>query len=496
MAQQPKADADHEEILERRVTAAIGPEGTLEALAQALTTGEMTSRELVEGCLAQIADPHGEGERTFVSLNADIALAAADYHDRARAEGQAASRFAGIPISIKDNMDVAGEITTAGSQLLKAGPSAVTDAPLVTRLRAAGFIPLGRTAMTEFAFSGLGLNPHYGTPLNRYGREKKHIPGGSSAGAAVSVTDGMAAAAIGTDTGGSCRIPAAFCGLVGFKPSGHRIPMQGVYPLSTTLDRVGSLGKSTSCCSILDAVMAGESLTPLPRRNLAGLRGAAIANYVRDDMSRELSMVYDAALERLAAAGVRIEPVSLGQLEDIPVLNAKGGFPAPELYARLRATLATESHLFDPRVLRRIQRGMTQDAADYIDLHVLRQELIRRTDTQLGGFDFAIMPTTPIVAPQLDELADDDAFDRINLLALRNPTIANLLDRPAISLPCGFSGTGLPFAISLMGHRGADRDLLTIAAAVEHGLSVCGDNAPIPQRRHHADETTDTPEVA
>ena len=200
------------------------------------------SRDLVEQCLAHIDDKAGEGGRTFLKVHREKALAAADFHDRLRAFGTAPFAFPGIPVSIKDLFDIAGEVTSAGSVALGNAPPAREDAPAVARLRAAGFIPIGRTNMTEFAFSGLGINRHYGTPLSPHDRSSARIPGGSSSGAAVSISDGMALGALGTDTGGSCRIPAAFCGIVGFKPTASRVPTQGAFPLSASLDSVGPLG--------------------------------------------------------------------------------------------------------------------------------------------------------------------------------------------------------------------------------------------------------------
>src|SRR5947209_7127231 len=215
--------------------------------AAALNTGAK-SRGLTEECLARIENKAGEGQRTFLKVHAEAALAAADFHDRMRASGAAVSRFAGIPISIKDLFDIAGDVTTAGTMVLRDAAPAAADAPAVARLRAAGFVAIGRTNMTEFAFSGIGINPHYGTPLSPYDRKARRIPGGSSSGAAVSVSDGMAIGAIGTDTGGSCRIPAALCGVVGFKPTAARVPKQGAFPLSITLDSIGPVAASVACC--------------------------------------------------------------------------------------------------------------------------------------------------------------------------------------------------------------------------------------------------------
>src|SRR6266478_4603887 len=229
---------------------------TLPTLAADLAAGRTTSRELVETALARIADPEGEGRRVFVKVYDAAARAAADAQDRLRKAGYVASPLAGIRVSIKDLFDVAGEVTLAGSKALDNMPPATADAPIVARLKAAGAVIIGRTNMTEFAFSGVGINPHYGTPGNPYDRSL--IPGGSSAGAPISVADGMAAVAIGTDTGGSVRIPAALCGLVGFKPTQYRVPRDGATPLSATLDSIGPIGVSVACCALTDAVMAGE----------------------------------------------------------------------------------------------------------------------------------------------------------------------------------------------------------------------------------------------
>src|SRR5215469_9067384 len=229
---------------------------TLRDLAAELAAGRTTSRALTEAALARIADPGGEGRRSFTRVYETAALATADAQDRLRGAGILLSPLAGLPVSVKDLFDVAGEATTAGSVALKDAPPAVADAPIVRRLRAAGAVIVGKTNMTEFAYSGVGINPHYGTPGNPYDRAR--VPGGSSSGAAVSVVDGCAAVAIGTDTGGSVRIPAALCGLVGFKPTQRRVPRDGAVPLSTTLDSIGPLARSVEDCAIVDAILAGE----------------------------------------------------------------------------------------------------------------------------------------------------------------------------------------------------------------------------------------------
>src|SRR5712672_2988553 len=268
---------------------------TLKQIAMRLETAE-TSRALVDQCLERIKDAAGEGPRTFLKVYGEDARMAADAYDALRRHGAAPSLFAGIPISVKDLFDVAGDVTTAGSIALRHAPPATRDATAITRLRAAGFIPIGRTNMTEFAFSGLGINPHYDTPRNPYDRKAGRIPGGSSSGAAVSVTDGMALGALGTDTGGSCRIPAALCGIVGFKPTAHRVPTQGAFPLSTSLDSIGPLAATVECCAVLDAVLAGAprvDLSPLP---LDGLRIAVPQTMVLDNLEPAVARAFEAAL--------------------------------------------------------------------------------------------------------------------------------------------------------------------------------------------------------
>ncbi|HWK75146.1 MAG TPA: amidase [Povalibacter sp.] len=438
---------------------------TLLQLAADLAAGRTHSRTLVDECLARIADTAGEGPRVFTKVEPEKAIAAAEYHDRMRHSGAAASPFAGIPISIKDLFDVCGEVTTAGSTVLRDSAPASQDAISVARLRAVGFIPIGRTNMTEFAFSGLGLNPHYGTPLNPYDRGAARIPGGSSSGAAVSVTDGMAHGALGTDTGGSCRIPAALCGIVGFKPTARRVPLDGALPLSESLDSIGPLAPSVSCCAVLDAVLAGESefdVTPLP---VAGLRLAVPQTVVLDGMDANVAASFERALKTLANAGVRISEIPLKELAELSQINRKGGFAAPEAYAFHRARIATDASGYDPRVLSRIVRGKEQEAADYLDLRRLRADFQRRVDRLVASFDALLMPTVPVVAPRLSELQQDDAYTRINMLVLRNPAIINFLDGCAISLPCHRAGE-LPVGLMLAGTHGSDRRLLAIAEAV------------------------------
>ena len=436
---------------------------TIQTLAADLTAGRTTSRKLTEEALARIADAAGEGKRAFVKVWRDQALAAADASDLQRKAGLVASPLAGLPVSIKNLCDVAGETTLAGSKALDDAPPAKADAPVVARLRAAGAVIVGSTNMSEFAFSGVGFNPHYGTPGNPADRTR--VPGGSSSGAAVSVADRMAVAALGTDTGGSVRIPAAVCGIVGFKPTARRVPIDGVVPLSTSLDSIGPLANSVEDCAIVDAVFAAEPIDVPEAMPLAGLRLAVPNHFVMDDLDPVVAKAFERALKTLAARGVRIDHIDLPQLNELPAINAKGGFAASEAYAWHRELIARRGNVYDPLVAPRIMRGKEMNAADYIDLLGKRADLCRRVAAITSNNDAVAMPTCAIVAPTLDEVSTADGFTKKNMLLLRNTTVGNFLDRCGISLPCHAAGE-LPVGFMLMGEAMADRRVLAMARSV------------------------------
>ena len=445
-------------------------EASLIELARDLERRRVRSRDLVERCLERIADERGEGSRAFLRIDADASRAAGEHHDTERARGRTRSPFAGIPIAVKDNIDIAGEVTAAGSRVLADAPAAARDAVCVARLRAWGFVPIGRTNMTEFAYSGLGLNPHYGTPLNPWDRTVGRVPGGSSSGAAVAVADGMAFGAIGTDTGGSCRIPAAFCGLVGFKPTTGAVPTQGVFPLSETLDSLGALATTVSGVAVLIAALGEQTLYTINPAPLRGLRLAILENVALDDLAPGVATAFEAQCLRLERAGARLERLSLGSLATIARINAKGGFAAFESWRRLGGLLQHARDRFDPRVASRIERGAEQNDSDYVDMLELRAHLVKAACSALQGFSAVLMPTVALTAPRLSELVKDDAhYYQVNLLVLRNTSIANLLGAPAISVPAGLVD-GLPVGLTAMGHPGADTDLLAIAAGFEAAL--------------------------
>ena len=439
---------------------------TLAQLATQLSTQQTTSRQLVTDCLTRISAGTGEGARVFLKVYGEQALATADFYDRMRQQGARFNPFAGIPVSIKDLFDVAGDTTLAGSTVLKGAPAAERDARAVSRLRAAGFVVIGRSNMTEFAFSGLGLNPNYGTPLNPWDRATGRIPGGSSSGAAVSVTDAMAYAALGTDTGGSCRIPAAMCGIVGFKPTASRVPLTGTFPLSPSLDSIGPLANSVDCCARLDAVLSGQAFDPVPELTAHDLNLAVLTNYVTDGLEKPVADNFERALRTLSKAGVKLTDVNLSELNELPDINSKGGISAAESYAIHRPRLALEASKYDPRVLIRILRGREQDAADYIDLLNIRADFTNRIAQRIRKFDAVLMPTIPIVAPVLSDLTSDDAYVKANGLALRNPSIVNFIDGCAITLPCHDPGTA-PVGLSLFGLANTDTALLAVARIAE-----------------------------
>ena len=436
---------------------------TIQQLAADLAAGRTSSRALTEQALARIADPRGEGQRAFIKVWAEQALAAADASDALRHRGLVPSLLAGIPVSIKNLCDVAEQTTLAGSKALDDAPAAEDDAPVVARLRAAGAVIVGSTNMSEFAFSGVGFNPHYGTPGNP--ADRKRVPGGSSSGAAVSVADGMAVAALGTDTGGSVRIPAALCGLIGFKPTARRVPIDGVVPLSTSLDSIGPLAASVECCAIVDAIFAAEPVAVPASAPLGGLRLAVPMHFVMDDLEPVVAAAFERALKALSALGVRIDHVDLPELNELPTINAKGGFAASEAYAWHRKLIERRGKDYDQLVYPRIMRGKDMGAADYIDLLAARADLQKRVSAITANYDAVAMPTCAIAAPTLDEVSTPDGFTKKNLLLLRNTTVGNFLDRCAISLPCHAAGE-LPVGFMLMGEAMADKRLLAIARSV------------------------------
>jgi len=443
---------------------------TVEALSGDLAAGRTTSRALVETALARIAEPAGEGARAFLKVYAESARADAEQADRLRKAGVVRSAVDGLPISVKDLFDVGGDVTRAGSKLLADAPAARTDAPAVARLRAAGAVIVGRTNMVEFAFGTTGLNPHYGTPKNPWDRRTGRVPGGSSAGAAVAQADGMCVMALGSDTRGSIRLPAALCGIVGFKPTQQRVPRDGVFPLSFALDSIGPLANTVACCAAYDAILAGETSRPLALLGARGLRFLVPRGSLIEDLEVEVARAFEASLGKLSAAGAVISQLPVPAFERQAEYFRNGGFAGAEAYAIHRRWMDRISE-YDPRVGKRIQLAKDISAADYIELGQLRQSYMREVAAAVAPFDAFLIPTAPCVAPTIQEVdASDEDYFRWTLRILRNVGVVNFLDGCAVTLPCQAIGTP-PVGLSVCGPALSDRHILAVARTVEGVLA-------------------------
>lgn len=378
--------------------------------------------------------------------------------------------LAGMTVSVKDLFDVAGQVTMAGSTALATADAALHDCPAVARLRAAGAVLMGRTNMVEFAFSGVGLNPHYGTPVNPADTRVERIPGGSSSGAAVSVATGAAFVGLGSDTGGSIRIPAALCGVVGFKSTARLVPTHGAVPLSTSLDTVSALTRSVRDAISVHQVLAARQVR-LANKPLPACRLAVARTQMQDDLDPQVSASFERSLAVLRQAGAHIEEISLQEINELPAINASGGLSAAESFAWHRTLIAGHEAQYDPRVAQRILKGSRMSAADYIDLLAARKDWIARMEARLTGFDAVLSPTVPIVAPPIASVLNDDAeFFRVNALLLRNTSVVNMLDGCAISLPC-HGPDQLPVGLMLWHAALQDDTVLDLALQVQAALT-------------------------
>lgn len=440
------------------------PRDDLHSTRERLRQGGTTARE--ELARAQAAAQAPAGRDVFLATRF---AQAAEEAQRASPDAP----LAGLPVSIKDLFDLQGEVTRAGSVALDDAAPATADAVAVARLRAAGGAVVGRTNMTEFAFSGVGVNPHHGTPANPCDAATPRIPGGSSSGAAVSVATGAAFIGLGSDTGGSIRIPAALCGIVGFKNTARLTPLAGAWPLSTTLDTTCAMTRS-----VRDAILAHEILADcrVARRDtpLAGYRLAVATTQMLDGADATVARAFERTLRRLRDAGAQVTEIPLAQIHDLGTIQATGGFAAAESYALHRRLLAERADRYDPRVRTRIERGASIKAWEYIELQQARAAWIAEVEAALAGFDAVLSPTVPIVAPPIADVAPgaerDEAFFRVNALLLRNTSVVNMLDGCALSLPC-HAPDELP--VGLMLWHGALRDatILNLALQIEDLLS-------------------------
>ncbi|AZV20025.1 amidase [Mesorhizobium sp. M7A.F.Ce.TU.012.03.2.1] len=428
-------------------------------------------RDHLEIILARLAARAGE-EHVFTKLYAEAARAAADASDARKRASVTLGPLDGTIVSIKDLFDVAGEPTTAGSLMRKTAAPAQSDAAIVSRLRQAGAVIIGKTNMTEFAFTAIGDNQHFGTPGNAV--DASRIPGGSSSGAGVSVGEGTSEISIGSDTGGSIRIPASLNGVVGFKPTARRVPLTGAFPLSATLDSIGPLARTVAQCAAADAVMAGEVLpTALTPIALAGLRIGIPRGVLFEETEDEVATAFDRCLGKIEQTGARIADLSIDDLlADLRAATKRGSIAAmegAEVHADWLATGASVP--VDPHVSGPLSRAAMLPTPVYIRAMRRRTALVAAMDERLASVDVLALPTTPVTAPTIVSMADGaELRDRTEGLLLRNTQVANQFDLCAISIP--MPGTPLPAGLMLVARNGHDRRLLRIAAEIEQLLGA------------------------
>lgn len=442
---------------------------SLQQAVEQLAQGRVTAEQLTAEALANITASGGEGQLAFTQIYAQWAGEQAVASSQRWAAGQPLSAIDGIPVSVKDLFDIAGQVTTGGSRVLADAPAAAAHAEVVSRLLQAGAVIVGKTNMTEFAYSGLGINPHYGTPANPWDRQTRRIPGGSSSGAAVAIADAMCLGAVGSDTGGSVRIPAAFCGLTGFKPTARRMPMAGVLPLSASLDSVGTIAGDVASCVALDAAIADMPLT-LTAKNLAEAHFAIPQTLVLNGLDHQVAEAFASAIERLTQAGARISTLPCDEFAELAEINANGGFTALESWAWHQSLIAERANEYDPRVVSRIRRGEPLGEDERQQLLQLRADWQRRVSATIAPFDALLMPTVPIIAPSIAELeASDETYFRINGAVLRNPSVINFLDGCAVSLPCQAEGHA-PVGLMVAALPMQDAELMSWALQIERCL--------------------------
>jgi aspartyl-tRNA(Asn)/glutamyl-tRNA(Gln) amidotransferase subunit A len=445
----------------------------LHATRQAIRSGQTTSAEQMQRALEIAASKTCAS--TFRQLN-PLALRQAE-------QTSPETTLAGLAVSVKDLFDIAGEVTASGTTVMASNPPATQDALAVARLKAAGGVVIGRTHMVELAFSGIGVNPHFGTPANPEALladpSTPRIPGGSSSGAAVSVASGAAFMGLGSDTGGSIRIPAALCGLVGFKPTARSVSLQGAVPLSHTLDSIGALTRSVRDAVLAHEILSGQSIASTGKA-LGDCHFAVAQTLMQDGLDTQVAAQFDQSLSQLSQAGAKITFIPLHQIADLGSIQSRGGFSAPEVQSwMVPAGLwpARRAEL-DPRVAQRIAMADSMSAADYVRLQLARKQWIAQTEQALQGFDGVLSPTVPLVAPPIADVAPAEGFDpaqdaqrdaeffRINALMLRNTSVVNLLDGCAISLPNHRPGD-LPTGLMLWHARGKDSQILQISLQME-----------------------------
>ncbi|MEO7253595.1 MAG: amidase [Casimicrobium sp.] len=444
---------------------------TIAALHSRFAQGDDSPVALTERQIARVNDPAGEGARAFLQLDRAAVLRSADASCQRFASGDIRP-LEGVTLSIKDLYDVKGEVTGAGSTVLRSRPAAIADSPAVQRLREAGAIIFGRNNMVEFAYSGIGINPHFGTPRNVWGRSGDgggRVPGGSSSGGGVAVADGMATAALGSDTGGSVRLPAALNGVCGFKPTAVRVPVVGAIPLSVTHDSVGPIANSVACCARIDAVLAGETYESKPLRSLKGVRLLKPNAVIWRELDTEVETAINLAVEKLRAAGAEIVETNVPALDD---LFSGSSVIAAEALDWHAANINVNGKGYDPRVWLRMQAGSDVTRAQYSAAIAYRRFCVDRMNLALAGFDAVVSPTVACIAPAIAPLVEsDELFFKTNARILRNTAWVNFMDGCALTLPCHKKGDA-PVGLQLTGSHGADHVILALGLACEAALAV------------------------
>lgn len=422
-------------------------------------------RDRLESILSRLEARAGN-ERVFSKVYAQQARAEADAADARLRDGRAVGPLDGRIVSIKDLFDVAGERTLAGSVIRRDAAPATQDATIVRRLREAGAVIVGKTHMTEFAFTPVGLNPHYGEPGNAI--DHARIPGGSSSGAAVSAAEGTSEIAIGSDTGGSVRIPAALNGIVGFKPTARRIPLAGAFPLAPSLDSVGPLTGTVADAILTDAVMAGETPVLPDALPLKGLRVALPKGYLLADMEPDVAKHFEASVALLEKAGAVIADLEVDdliqRLREATRVGSIAGIEASHVHAS--TWLGDPEANVDLRVKRPLAVRIKVPMETYRGIMETRAALVREMDARLSRFDMFVTPATPIVAPTIASVSDDEAeYDRVEGLLLRDTQVGNQFDLCSITVP--MAGMTLPTGFMLTARGGTDKRLLAAALSVE-----------------------------
>jgi len=437
-------------------------------LSVLIQSGHLDPRSLVDETLDAIGQD--DDQAIFIGLTAERAMAEADAASKRIREGRSCGVLDGIPVAWKDLFDLEGMATTAGSTVLGDSMAASRDADVVTALKRAGMVSIGRTNMSEFAFSGLGINPHYGTPRNPASQDGHRLPGGSSSGAGVAVAAGLVPVAIGTDTGGSVRIPAAFNGVVGYKASRGRYSMRGVYPLAKSLDSLGPLTRTVQDAVWVDAAMRGKATADVARAPLSGLSLIVPETVFFDGIEEGVAAAFEQAVERLVRAGASVRRQAFPIFAELfDLIRQKGALVTAEAFALHKARLeGADAAGMDPRVVVRTKLGANISMPDYIAIIEARERMTAAFSGMIGRHELLVSPTLPHVAAKVAPLIDDDeAFFAMNAKTLRNTQIGNFFDLCGVSIPCGTGDAGMPVGLLLSGLHGTDDHLLGVAMAAE-----------------------------